>query len=205
MRIPDPRDPLTSECHSGPFTALRKYSALSLLALGITGSAYAQTAATPASTTTTTTTTTAATTAPGPSASDQPATTMGAYVVNEYTNSLATSLQTKRASEDNVEVISAEDVGMFPDTNLAESLSHLPGVSVDYLFGEGERVSIEGTDPNLNRVLLNGEPVSSADWYVLDNQSRQFNYLLLSPDVINQAEVFKTWEPKLLEAALAPR
>ncbi|MGA2693399.1 MAG: TonB-dependent receptor, partial [Opitutaceae bacterium] len=103
---------------------------------------------------------------------------------------------------DNVEVISAEDVGKFPDTNLAESLSHLPGVSVDYLFGEGERVSIEGTDPNLNRVLLNGEPVSTADWYVLDNQSRQFNYLLLSPDLVSQAEVYKTWEPKLLEGSL---
>jgi iron complex outermembrane receptor protein len=93
-------------------------------------------------------------------------------------------------------------VGKFPDNNLAESLSHLPGISVDRLFGEGERVSIEGTDPNLNRVLLNGEPVSSADWYVLDNQSRQFNYLLLSPDVVGQAEVFKSWEPSLLEGSI---
>jgi iron complex outermembrane receptor protein len=202
MSIPDPRDLLTTESHSGLFTALRKYSALSVLALGITGSAYAQTTTPASSTTTTTTTTTAATPVAGSAASDQPATTMSAYVVNEYASSLATSLQTKRSSEDNVEVISAEDVGMFPDTNLAESLSHLPGVSVDYLFGEGERVSIEGTDPNLNRVLLNGEPVSSADWYVLDNQSRQFNYLLLSPDVINQAEVFKTWEPRLLEGSI---
>ena len=199
MSIPAPRDPLTLESHSGLFSALRKCSALSILALGLTGSGYAQTAAAPASTTTTTTTTTA-TAAPG--AADQPATTMSEFVVNGYANSLATSLLAKRSSEDNVEVISAEDVGQFPDTNLAESLSHLPGVSVDYLFGEGERVSIEGTDPNLNRVLLNGEPVSSADWYVLDNQSRQFNYLLLSPDVINQAEVFKTWEPKLLEGSL---
>jgi iron complex outermembrane receptor protein len=127
---------------------------------------------------------------------------MGQFVVNGYASSLEASVQAKRQSEDNVEVISAEDVGKFPDTNLAESLSHLPGVSVDYLFGEGERVSIEGTDPNLNRVLLNGEPISSADWYVFDNQSRQFNYLLLSPDLIGQAEVFKTWEPKLLEGSL---
>jgi iron complex outermembrane receptor protein len=127
---------------------------------------------------------------------------MGEYVVKGYASSLEASLQAKRQSEDNVEVITAEDVGKFPDANLAESLSHLPGVSVDFLFGEGERVSIEGTDPNLNRVLLNGEPVSSADWYVLDNQSRQFNYLLLSPDVIGQAEVFKTWEPRLLEGSV---
>jgi iron complex outermembrane receptor protein len=197
MRTPDPRDRLTLKGQPGLFTALRRYSARSILALGLTGTAFAQTA--PATTTTTTTTTTAAAAAPGPG--DEPV-TMGAFVVNGYASSLAQSLEAKRASEDNVEVITAEDVGKFPDTNLAESLSHLPGVSVDYLFGEGERVSIEGTDPNLNRVLLNGEPISSADWYVLDNQSRQFDYLLLSPDVIGQAEVFKTWEPKLLEGSL---
>jgi iron complex outermembrane receptor protein len=197
MITPDPREPLAIKGHSGLFTALWRYSARTILALGIAGSAYAQTAQAPATTTTTTTTTAAA--APGPA--DQPV-TMGEYVVQGYASSLAASLQVKRQSEDNVEVITAEDVGKFPDLNLAESLSHLPGVSVDYLFGEGERVSIEGTDPNLNRVLLNGEPVSTADWYVLDNQSRQFNYLLISPDLVAQAEVFKTWEPKLLEGSL---
>lgn len=124
------------------------------------------------------------------------------YVVTGYSQSLAKSLQTKRASSDNLEVITAEDAGKFPDLNLAESLSHLPGITVDRLFGEGERVSILGTDPNLNRALLNGEPISSADWYILDNQSRQFNYLLLSPDVIGQAQVYKTWEAKLLEGSV---
>jgi iron complex outermembrane recepter protein len=198
MSTPDSHDPTACTGQDGPFTALHRYAACSILALTLVGSAYAQTAA-PATTTTTTTTTTAATTAPG--ASDQPV-AMSEFVVNGYANSLQTSLQTKRESEDNVDVITAEDVGQFPDNNLAESLSHLPGVSVDRLFGEGERVSIEGTDPNLNRVLLNGEPVSSADWYVLDNQSRQFNYLLLSPDVVGQAEVFKSWEPSLLEGSI---
>jgi iron complex outermembrane recepter protein len=185
---------------TGPLTTLHRLAACSILALAFVGSAYSQAAA-PEATTTTTTTTTSATVAPSPAPADQPV-SMGEFVVNGYANSLATSLNAKRASEDNVEVITAEDVGKFPDNNLAESLSHLPGVSVDRLFGEGERVSIEGTDPNLNRVLLNGEPVSSADWYVLDNQSRQFNYLLLSPDVVGQAEVFKSWEPSLLEGSI---
>jgi iron complex outermembrane receptor protein len=193
---------MASSGQHGHFTALQRYAACSILALALVGNAYSQ-AAPPATTTTTTTTTTDATVAPAPApaSADEPV-TMGQFVVNGYANSLQTSLNTKRESEDNVEVISAEDVGEFPDTNLAESLSHLPGISTDRLFGEGERVSIEGTDPNLNRVLLNGEPVSSADWYVLDNQSRQFNYLLLSPDVINQAEVYRTWEPSLLEGSI---
>jgi iron complex outermembrane recepter protein len=200
MSTPDTRDPMADTGQQGHFTALHRYAACSILALALAGSAYSQTAA-PAATTTTTTTTTAATVAPSPAPADDTV-SMGAYVVPGYANSLATSLNTKRSSEDNVEVITAEDVGKFPDNNLAESLSHLPGISVDRIFGEGERVSIEGVDPNLNRVLLNGEPVSSADWYVLDNQSRQFNYLLLSPDVVGQAEVFKTWEPSLLEGSI---
>jgi iron complex outermembrane receptor protein len=115
---------------------------------------------------------------------------------------LGESLDTKRASADNIDVITAEDVGKFPDTNLAEALSHIPGVTVDRLFGEGERVSILGTDPNLNRTLFNGEPIASADWYILDTPSRQFDYLLIAPEVIGQAEVYRTWEARLLEGSI---
>src|SRR5262249_18609648 len=94
------------------------------------------------------------------------------------------------------------DVGKFPDTNVAESLSHLPGVTVDRLFGQGERVSILGTDPNLNRTLLNGQTVASGDWFILDAPSRQFNYTLLAPEVIGQAEVYKTSEAWLPEGSV---
>jgi iron complex outermembrane receptor protein len=197
MRIPDTRDRSANGGFTALRTALRTGAVCSILTLGTIVTASAQTATAPTAPASTTTAAAAA----SPGAPDQPI-ELGTYVVNGYGSSLAASLQAKRQSEDNIEVISAEDVGKFPDTNLAESLSHLPGVSVDFLFGEGERVSIEGTDPNLNRVLLNGEPVSSADWYVLDNQSRQFSYLLLSPDVIGQAAVYKTWEPKLLEGSI---
>jgi iron complex outermembrane receptor protein len=179
---------------------IRQYSLLSVLtltSLALCPLAHAQASA-PATTTTQTTPSSDAVSAPGGESPEK----LGTYTVNGYSKSLQESLAAKRASDDNIEVITSEDVGKYPDTNLAESLSHLPGVTTDYLFGEGERVSILGTDPNLNRVLLNGEPVSSSDWYVLDNQSRQFNYLLLSPDVINQATVYKSWEPKLLEGSV---
>jgi iron complex outermembrane receptor protein len=203
MITPDPRDPSTDNGRAGLLSTIHRFAACSILVLGAADTALAQSAAAPAAPASTTTAaipaTVAATT---PANTDQETVSMGEFVVNGYANSLATSLQTKRQAEENVDVITAEDVSNFPDNNLAESLSHLPGVTVDRLFGEGERVSIEGTDPNLNRVLLNGEPVSSADWYVLDNQSRQFNYLLLSPDVVGQAEVFKSWEPSLLEGSI---
>jgi iron complex outermembrane receptor protein len=169
-----------------------------LAAFAVSGfAAYAQTASSP-STATTPTTADVTTATPG----DQPSIQLGTYKVNGYSQSLETSLDTKRASDDNIDVISAEDVGKFPDTNLAEALSHIPGVTVDRLFGEGERVSILGTDPNLNRTLFNGEPIASADWYILDTPSRQFDYLLIAPEVIGQAEVYRTWEARLLEGSI---
>ena len=132
---------------------------------------------------------------------DQPV-VLDAFVVTGYRRSLELSLDAKRNAPAMVDIISAEDVGKFPDTNLAESLSHIPGVTIDRLFGEGERVSILGTDPNLNRTLLNGEPIATADWYILDTPSRQFNYILLAPEVIGKAEVYRTWEPRLLEGSI---
>ena len=123
-------------------------------------------------------------------------------VVKGFRVSLAQSLDEKRKANAIVDVITAEDIGKYPDTNLAESLSHLPGVTIDRLFGEGERVSILGTDPNLNRTLLNGQPIATADWYILDTPSRQFNYVLLAPEVIGKAEVYRSWESRLLEGSI---
>jgi len=62
-----------------------------------------------------------------------------------------------------VDVVTAEDVGKFPDNNVAESLSRLPGVTVDHQFGEGEQLSIAGVEPALNRLTIDGHSVASAD------------------------------------------
>ncbi len=139
---------------------------------------------------------------PTPLASKDKVVELDKVVVKGFRVSLAQSLDDKRKANAIVDVINAEDVGKYPDTNLAESLSHLPGITIDRLFGEGERVSILGTDPNLNRTLLNGQPIATADWYILDTPSRQFNYALLAPDVIGKAEVYRSWEPRLLEGSI---
>lgn len=139
--------------------------------------------------------------APAAADKDQPV-VLEEVVVSGYRRSLELSLDTKRNAAAMVDVITAEDVGKFPDTNVAESLSHVPGVTVDRLFGQGERVSILGTDPNLNRTLLNGQTVASGDWFILDAPSRQFNYTLLAPEVIGQAEVYKTPESRLPEGSI---
>jgi iron complex outermembrane receptor protein len=132
------------------------------------------------------------------------ATAPDTIVVTGIRRSLQDAIDTKRRTNAIVDVISAEDVGKFPDTNVAESLSHLPGVTVDHQFGEGEQVSIAGVEPALNRILVDGHSIASADWggNPGDRSSRTFNYSLLSPEIISQAIVYKTPEARIQEGAI---
>ncbi len=121
-----------------------------------------------------------------------------------YRASLGKALNVKRNADAIVDAISAEDIGKFPDTNVAESLSHLSGITVDRQFGEGEKVSILGTDPALNRVLLNGQTLASTSWGgdPNDPDSRSFNYSILAPEVVGLMEVYKTPEARIDEGSI---
>ncbi|MDT8757401.1 TonB-dependent receptor [Sphingomonas psychrotolerans] len=123
-------------------------------------------------------------------------------VVTGYRASLAAAIETKRNANAIVDSVSAEDVGKFPNTNVAEALTLVPGVTVDRQFGQGEKVSILGTDPALNRTLLNGQTVASADWFILDSPGRTFNYALLAPQLVNRVDVFKSPEARIDEGSI---
>ncbi len=127
-----------------------------------------------------------------------------AITVTGIRKSIADAIATKRQADSIVDVISAEDVGKLPDSNIADSLARLPGVTVDRQFGEGEQLSIAGTEPALNRVTIDGHSVASADWggNPSDRSSRSFNYSLLSPTIISQAVLYKTPEARLQEGAI---
>lgn len=77
-------------------------------------------------------------------------------VVTGIRASLRDAIEIKRKASSIVDVISAEDVGKFPDANVADSLARLPGVTVDRQFGEGEQLSIAGVEPALNRLTIDG-------------------------------------------------
>ena len=137
-------------------------------------------------------------------AAERQAKQLQAVTVTGYRQSLDKALAIKRSANAVVDAISAEDIGKFPDTNAAESLAHLPGISVDRQFGEGEKVSIDGTDPALNRVLINGQTIASGDWggNPTDTSGRTFNYTLLSPEIIGNMEVYKSPEAHIDEGSI---
>ena len=123
-------------------------------------------------------------------------------VVTGIRASLQQALDTKRNSDAIIDVITAEDVGKFPSTNVAEAITVLPGVTIDKAFGQGEKVSILGTDPALNRTVLNGQTVASADWFITDQPGRTFNYSLLAPQLVGKVEVYKSPEAWLDEGSI---
>ena len=69
--------------------------------------------------------------------------------------SLAASMDVKRDSQGVVDAITAEDMGSFPDSNLAESLQRITGVSIDRVNGEGSKVTVRGFGPDFNMITLN--------------------------------------------------
>src|SRR3546814_587453 len=85
-----------------------------------------------------------------------------AIVVTGIRASLAASADIKRNAQGVVDAISAEDIGKFPDTNLAESLQRITGVSIDRSNGEGSVVTVRGFGPEFNLVTLNGRQMPTA-------------------------------------------
>lgn len=122
------------------------------------------------------------------------ATTLDMVKVVGIRRSLQKSMQIKRDSNAVVDVITAEDVGKFPDKNVAEALARVPGLAINREFGEGERAGIRGLAPNLTASQINGHNVATADWFILDqlNATRTFNYLNLPSEVIGTVEVYKS-------------
>lgn len=100
--------------------------------------------------------------------------------------SLIKSMDLKRGSDGIVDAINAEDIGKFPDSNLAESLQRITGVSIDRQNGEGSRVSVRGFGADQNLVLLNDRqmPVTTG--------SRSFDFANIASEAISAVEVEKT-------------
>lgn len=114
-------------------------------------------------------------------------------VVTGIRRSLETAQTLKRNAQGVVDGITAEDIGKFPDTNLAESLQRISGVSIDRTIGEGSRITVRGVGPDHNLVLLNGRqmPASSIADTGASN-SRAFDFANLASESVAALEVYKT-------------
>ena len=82
-------------------------------------------------------------------------------VVTGIRGSMQQSLERKRNADHFVDAITAEDIGAFPDQNLAESLQRISGVAIDRKSGEGAFVSVRGLGPQFVQATVHGRVSAS--------------------------------------------
>ncbi len=122
-------------------------------------------------------------------------------MVRGVRSSMQEAASIKRNAMGVVDAISAEDIGKFPDTNLAESLQRITGVSISRTNGEGSEVTVRGFGGDNNMVTLNGRTMPSATTYgagsgadgtTRGGSARAFDFANLASESIRAVEVYKT-------------
>ena len=141
-----------------------------------------------------------------PSDSDQ----LAEIVVTGLRASLQKSLDIKRDADGIVDAISAEDIGKFPDSNLATAMERIPGVTVSRqtvsLTGTGgtssgggaSQITVRGFGPQFNETLFDGREVPTA----IGNTSRGFDFGSVGSDFVGQVDVLKTPDATLSSGAI---
>ncbi len=164
--------------HAPSFRRTRLASACGLLLAGVTA-AHGQGAT--------------AAEAPASAASAPDKSDVQQVVVTGIRASLDTSLALKRDAHGIVDGITAEDVGKFPDTNLAEAMQRISGVAIDRVAGEGSKITVRGFGPDYNMILLNGRqmPATTVQSTSASN-SRAFDFGNLAAESVSSLEVWKT-------------
>ncbi|WP_158970451.1 TonB-dependent receptor [Paraglaciecola sp. L3A3] len=82
--------------------------------------------------------------------------------------------------------IVAEDIGKFPDQNVAESLQRITGVTISRENGEGSKITVRGFGPKFNVVKVNDRTLATTDG------GRDFDFQVLASELISGADVVKT-------------
>lgn len=124
-------------------------------------------------------------------------------VVEGIRASLDTALEIKRDAPTVVDAISAEDIGKYPDINIAESVQRISGVQINRSRGEGQTVNIRGLPAIFTLNTLNSRSIANALINSDATASRAFDFSILAPEFVNAIEVYKAPTADLEEGGLA--
>lgn len=115
------------------------------------------------------------------------------------------SIARKKGAATAQDSIVAEDVGAFPDRNVAEAISRIAGIALDRGdFGEGVTVSVRGNGAELTRVELDGQAVQAGGGTNLlqGGDGRGVELRELSSDLIKSVDVVKGSTAAMTEGSL---
>lgn len=117
-------------------------------------------------------------------------------VVTGIRASIEKSLELKRSSEGVVDAITSEDMGKFPDQNVAEALQRVTGISISRDRGEGTTITIRGLGGGFARTTVNGRDLVSG------SADRSFNFNVFASEYVSALEVYKTAQPDMVEGGI---
>lgn len=137
--------------------------------------------------------------APAAHAQDADDAVLEEIVVKGYRSSLSSSLNVKRESTVMVDTIIAEDIGQFPDNNLAESMARIPGVTISRDQGRGKNIAVRGLNSTFTRTLINGMEAQATEWGTTD---RSFDFNMFASDLFRRIDVKKSTEAAMEEGSL---
>lgn len=127
-------------------------------------------------------------------------------VVTGIRASLESALNAKRNERGIVDVVKAEDIAKFPDTNLAESLQRVPGVVIDRDAGEGRNITVRGLGADFTRVRINGiealATTGGTDSSGGANRSRGFDFNVFASELFSSLTVRKSNQADIDEGSL---
>ena len=101
------------------------------------------------------------------------------------------ALNQQRNSAQIMNVISANQIGSFPDPNIGDALKRVSGVYVQYDQGEAKLVSLRGTDPSNSTISINGSAMPSTG----DNRAVRID--AIPADMVQAIEVSKSITPDM--------
>jgi TonB-dependent receptor len=139
----------------------------------------------------------AAPTATAANSTPNPESMLEEIVVAGMRASLERSLDIKKDASIVLDSINATELGRFPDNDVADSLSHLPGITISRTTGgEGQKVNVRGLGPQYNIVTLNNRLLAT------DDDGRDLAFDVLPSEVISGADVLKSAQASALEGSI---
>ncbi|MFT2010693.1 TonB-dependent receptor [Pontibacter sp. 13R65] len=113
-------------------------------------------------------------------------------VLGDRLRSQAKALNQQQNNGNITNIVSADQIGRFPDANIGDAMKRIPGITMQNDQGEARDIIIRGMAPELNSVTLNGDRIPSAEG---DNRRVQMD--LIPSDMIQTIEVNKTLTPDM--------
>src|SRR6187401_2158191 len=128
-------------------------------------------------------------------------------VVTGFRGSINSALSEKRNTTGSIDSIKSEDLGKFPDSNLAESMQRIPGVALSRGDGgEGRNIAVRGLGTGCTRVRINGmewtSQTGSSDTYGAGNSGRSFDFNVFPTEIFSSLAVRKTTSADVEEGSL---